>query len=392
MRVCDVTQAYHAAGGGVRTYLAHKRDFLAAAGHEHLILVPGDKDHVERDGSHVLRMVASPGVPGSPPYRLLTRWYAVRAALREFEPDVIECGDPYLAGWAALAHRRASPTTSVVAFCHTDTPRAYVHPVAKGLLGLRGARWAKRFAMRYVASLHAACDAVVAASPSVARSLRRVGTPRVVTIPLGVDTALFHPQRRDAAVRARLGVPDDTFLLVYAGRLTNEKRTSVLLEALAALPRDLPIVAALAGEGTLRSVAVAAAERDRRLRVLPFIADRGALATLFASADLYVTAAPHETFGLSIIEAQASGLAVAGVRAGALVDRVPPDVGALAPVDSPAALAACIATLLRTDSPERRERARRLAEGYSWERTFSALLRVYEGWRGAGARMLRRSA
>lgn len=37
-----------------------------------------------------------------------------------------------------------------------------------------------------------------------------------------------------------------------------------------------------------------------------------------AAADIYVTAGPHETFGLSVIEAEASGLPVVGVDAGAL--------------------------------------------------------------------------
>lgn len=392
MRICDITQSYHAAGGGVRTYLAHKQAFLATAGHDHLILVPGARDQVEPRGRSVMRVVASPGVPGSPPYRLLTRWLAVRRALRDFKPDVIEFGDPYLAGWAAVAHGREFPGTTVVAFCHTDTPRAYVEPVVRGLFGIRAARWAKKWATRYVASLHAACDAVVAASPGVARSLTRQGTRRVTTIPLGVDTTVFHPGRRSEVLRTTLGVPEGGFLLVYAGRLNNEKRTPVLLEALTALPRDLPVVAALIGDGTERPAALDAAARDDRLRVLPFTADRSALAALLASADLYVTAAPFETFGLSILEAQASGLPVAGVRGGALVDRVTPELGALATPESPQDLTACIAMLLRTDLRPRGDRARAAAERYSWDRTFTALLSLYQECHAGTARSSLRSA
>lgn len=379
MRICDVTQAYDpSGGGGVAHYLAHKRAFLEARQHEHLLIVPGAEDHVERQGQLLTRVVASPLIPGCRPYRLFTSWLAIRTALRDFQPDVIEFGDPYLAAWAAIAHGRAFPGTAVVSFCHTDTPRAYVYPIARQVLGPRLARWAKKLATCYVASLHAACDAVAVASPCMARSLQRQGTRRVATIPLGVDTTLFHPRRRDRALRVRLGVPEDGFLLVYAGRLNSEKRTGVLLDAICRLPRDLPVVAALIGDGTHRQLALAAAGRDHRVRVLPFTADRLALATLLASADLYVTAAPFETFGLSIVEAQASGLAVAGVRAGALIDRVTSEVGALAPPDSADQLAACITKLLRSDVRERGRRARQLVvERYSWERTFTALLSLY---------------
>jgi glycosyltransferase involved in cell wall biosynthesis len=51
------------------------------------------------------------------------------------------------------------------------------------------------------------------------------------------------------------------------------------------------------------------------------------LAAWLASADLYVSAMADETFGISVIEAQASGLPVVGVAAGAMVDRVPSGLG-----------------------------------------------------------------
>ncbi|EGV30835.1 putative glycosyltransferase [Thiorhodococcus drewsii AZ1] len=53
--------------------------------------------------------------------------------------------------------------------------------------------------------------------------------------------------------------------------------------------------------------------------------DKFTYATLLASADLYVTAGPHETFGLALVEAEAFGLPVVGV--GALCERVRPDRG-----------------------------------------------------------------
>ena len=53
-----------------------------------------------------------------------------------------------------------------------------------------------------------------------------------------------------------------------------------------------------------------------------YMRDRAELARWLASADIYVSGMADETFGVSIIEAQASGLPVVGVAAGAMIDRV----------------------------------------------------------------------
>ena len=82
------------------------------------------------------------------------------------------------------------------------------------------------------------------------------------------------------------------------------------------------------------------------------------LARWLASADLYVSGMADETFGISIIEAQASGLPVVGVAAGAMVDRVDDSIGRLGPVGDSAAMAANILDLWSGDVPAVRARAR----------------------------------
>jgi hypothetical protein len=89
----DVTQSWSDVGGGVGTYLRHKRrHILERTGHRHLIIVPGSRDafEVEEDGRAVTCYVASPRVPGSPHYRFLLRNRAVRSILGEYRPDLIE--------------------------------------------------------------------------------------------------------------------------------------------------------------------------------------------------------------------------------------------------------------------------------------------------------------
>ena len=387
MRICDLTQSYAPTGGGVRTYIHAKRDWIRDSGdeHEHLLIVPGREDAVAREGRLVTRTIASPPVPGSGVYRMLLRSDKVLRALREARPDVIEVHCAYNLPWTALHYRGERPDVRVVGVYMTDLPRAYVEPAARRLLGERLGGWARERAERYVCRLYGRMDATVAISPALATRLEALGVPGVTCIPLGVDLDVFHPARRDADVRRRLGAGPDAPVLVYAGRLDGEKRAALVVEAFERLPRELGAHLVLVGDGPLRAPLEARAEGDPRLHVLPFQQDRAELARLLASADLYVSAMPYETFGLSVIEAQACGLPVVGVAGGAMVDRVPEGsgVGRLGPVDSVDALADNVRAMLR--DPDLRaagRRARAMVEArFSWRATFDRVLELYESLR-----------
>ena len=124
---CDLTQSWSEVGGGVRTYLLHKRrHILEATPHHHLLIIPGARDEVIEEDRATTVTIASPRVPGSTNYRLMLRNSAVRKALEHFRPDLIECQDAYNLPWAAIAHRKRHPQTALVAAYMTDFPTVYV--------------------------------------------------------------------------------------------------------------------------------------------------------------------------------------------------------------------------------------------------------------------------
>src|SRR6185437_9913734 len=124
---CDLTQSWSDVGGGVRTYLLHKRrHILESTPHSHLMIIPGDRDEVIDEDRAITVTIRSPKVPGSPHYRLMLRNGAVSRALEQFRPALIECQDAYNLPWAAFAHRARHPESALVAAYMTDFPTVYV--------------------------------------------------------------------------------------------------------------------------------------------------------------------------------------------------------------------------------------------------------------------------
>ena len=370
---CDLTQSWSEVGGGVRTYLLHKRrHILESTPHSHLAIIPGATDAVIEEDRAITVTVASPHVPGSPNYRLLLRNGAVKRALERFQPDLIECQDAYNLPWTALAYRRRHPETALIAAYMTDFPTVYVErplsrfltsPVA-GLLG--------RACYAYCRALYRRFDSVYALSENGgAAKLRTLGIDPVEVVPLGVEVGEFSPACRDPRLRTKLGLEEGQPLLIYVGRLDGEKKPDVVVEAFRRLPREMGAKLALLGEGPLKPEI--AALGDDRIIMPGYVRNRAELARWLASADIYVSAMADETFGISIVEAQASGLPVVGVAAGAMLDRVTDAMGRLGPVGDVEAMAANILAVWGADHDSMREAAREHALQFSWNSSMETL-------------------
>ena len=375
---CDLTQSWSEVGGGVRTYLLHKRrHILDATPHRHLLIIPGARDEVIDEGRAITVTIASRHIPLSPHYRMLVRNRAVKAALERFKPDLIECQDAYNLPWAALAHRNRHPEVALVAAYMTDFPTVYVERPFREAIGKTLAGAVSRLCYHYCGNLYRRFDGVYALSEhGGAIKLRAYGVPDVDIVALGVELGDFGPSRRDPRLRRTLGVGDHQPLLIYVGRLDIEKRPDVVVEAFQRLPAELGARLVVIGEGPQREQFDALG--DPRIVTLGYLKDRAELAKWLASADIYVSAMANETFGISIVEAQASGLPVVGVAAGAMIDRVPERIGRLGPVGDTKAMADNILAVWNGDYATMRDEACNEARLYSWDRSMEALFgRVY---------------
>jgi len=390
---CDLTQSWSEVGGGVRTYLLHKRrHILDSTPHRHLMIIPGARDEVVEEDRAITVSIASPHVPGSPNYRLMLRNGAVRAALERFRPDLIESQDAYNLPWAAIGYRRRFPETALVAAYMTDFPTVYVERPFSRVVGSAVASIFSRVCYAYCGALYRRFDAVFALSENGgAAKLRSYGVDPVDIVPLGVELGEFGPQKRDMRLRRKLGLADHQPLLIYVGRLDGEKRPDMVAKAFGSLPEALGARLALIGEGPLREEI--AALRDQRIIMPGYVKSRTELARWLASADIYVSGMADETFGVSIVEAQASGLPVVGVEAGAMIDRVTALTGRLGPVGDSDAMARSILELWDSDGAAMAEAARAHALQFSWDRSMEALFgEVYPAAFARRAQQLRSAA
>lgn len=406
MKYCDLTLAYTPTSGGIRTYIDAKRRYLQEhTEHEHVLIIPGEKDGTERHERFTIQTLAAPFIPGCAPYRFFWHPMRILEALMEAKPDVVELGTFFVCPWAAFQYRKRrleeGARCLVSGYFHTDLADAYFGSPLRDVLHdhlsqsseLLG-RWglsltsladaAEFRAQKYFGSIFNRCDLVLAASPKQIERLREYEVEGAKLVPLGVDIDFFHPERRRQEVRARLGAGPETVLIIYGGRLDAEKHVETIVDAFAQL--QLPDARLLVtGEGALRKKLEERAETLPGFLVRPYATSREEFANLLASADIYVTAGPHETFGLSVVEAQASGLPVVGVNAGALRERVVPGTGALVPVDDATAMARALERVAQDrDAMGHRARQHVIEAGLDWNGTFRALFAAYaEVWERA---------
>jgi alpha-1,6-mannosyltransferase len=357
LHIADTTLFFAPHSGGVKRYLLEKNRCLnAMPGIRHSLLVPGERTGWIAPG---IRQVRAPCPPFTGGYRLPWRLRDWSNELCTIAPDLIEAGDPYQLAWSALA---ASDRLGIpaVAFAHSNLAR---------LLGTRFGKIVKAAADYYVHRLYARFDLVLAPSVALAAELRDTGVERVEQQPLGVDGTLFHPRLRDPSLRDRLGLPRDTRLLAFAGRIASEKRIPLLREVVDRLgpPYHLLLI------GGVRH-----GRSSRNVTELAYQSDPQSVARLLASADALLHVGAHETFGLVVLETMACGRPVVAIGAGAIAELVDENAGSLAHTDTAPAIAEAVRALYDRDLDALGASARhRVEQHYTWDQIFAQQLGRY---------------
>ena len=392
-----VTNAYHAASGGIRTFYDAMLASAERTGRRMCLVVPGPADGLERRGRfariHHVRAPRSPIVDRRYrlilPHTFLTRDGVLARILRDERPDLVEICDKYaLCHLAGMLRRGWIADAGRPAIVGLSCERA-----ADNLGALTRWSWGRAIVQAYLGRIYAGQFHVhLANSEYTAGELRGAMHPRhrrpVLVVPMGVSLDGFAAGHRSAALRAaigeRFGLSEPFDLLLYVGRLAREKNLSLLVDTIAALddrPGARCIRLVVAGSGPLESelAAALAARAPGRAALWGHVHDRRALAALYASADAFLHPNPREPFGIAPLEAMASGLALVAPRAGGILTYAN-DRNAWLAVPAADEMASAVRAALTqgTRRARRRAKARETAARFDWAHVCRRIFAIYD--------------
>jgi alpha-1,6-mannosyltransferase len=373
MRIVRLANFVAPHSGGLRTCMRELGAGYLAAGHEPVLVIPGEADSDQQTTQGRVITLRGPRVPFTGGYRVLLRRRQLAALLSELRPDTLEVSDRTTLRWTGRWARRHGVPAVMVS-----------HESLTALLKLAGLKLA-RPRLTPLAPVQAAADAlnrrtsreyqkVICTTAWAAGEFERIGAGNLVRAPLGVDLDTFAAP--GGTVRAAFAGPGQT-LLVHCGRLSPEKKPQRSLNTLATLRASgMSARLVVAGDGPLRRRLERHAVRDALpVTFAGFLPDRTGLAALLASADVAIAPGPAETFGLAALEALACGTPVV-VSAESALPEVVGDAGASVAGED---LAAGVIAVLGRPEHARRAAARARAERYGWPAAAAAFLAVHQG-------------
>lgn len=367
LHVAIVTETYPPEVNGVAMTLGRMVQGLLARGHRVSLTRPRQRGEeappaLARHATTLVRGLPIPGYAGLrfglPAPRLLRRqWRADR-------PDVVQVVTEGPLGASAIAAARALRIPVVSEF-HTNF-HAYSRHYGFG--------WLEGLVAAHLRRLHNRAAMTLVPSHQLSVDLVRRGYQRVRVVARGVDTALFTPARRSAALRAAWGAGDDDLVVAHVGRLAPEKNLPLLLAAFDSICRYAPSARLLlVGDGPSRRQL----ERQHPEHIFAGMRHGEDLAAHYASADLFLFPSMTETYGNVTLEALASGLPVVAYRMAAAAELIRHgDNGMLAdPGASEQFVRAALDLVTRAGARRRAaEAAPRSVAALDWERIHDRLV------------------
>lgn len=291
MKIDIVTDTFSPDVNGVAMTLGRLTDGLKKRGHRVHVIHTGESAGPGE--------TSSPSVPlpgyrevrvGLPePFKLRARWLKKR-------PDAIYVATESPLGKSALKAANALGIPVATGF-HTNFHQ-YMEQYRMGGL--------QPVAMAYLRRFHQRADCTLTPSQDTVDRLLADGFTNVHLLGRGVDTELYHPEKRCEALRAKWGARPGAPVAIIVGRVAAEKNFDLAMAAFEQMRQAVPDVqCVVVGDGPLRE------KLEIKHTHVHFSGVRLGedLAKHYASADVLIFPSETETFGNVLLEGMASGLA-----------------------------------------------------------------------------------
>jgi phosphatidylinositol alpha 1,6-mannosyltransferase len=307
MRVALVTESFLPNINGVTNSVLRVLEHLSASGNQALVIAPACENMPSEYAGHPVKSVpvipTQNFLPTGMPMGLPQK--RVQHLIDGFTPDVIHLASPFALGSYAnkVAKRLNIPTVSIYQTDLGGFAKQYGFGIAQNSL------------QKILYKIHSQTDRTLAPSTSACLDLHMAGVPEVYLWRRGVNTELFNPSKRSAALRDLWKNGDSNKIIVgFVGRLAQEKRV-IDLKALESNPN---IQLVIVGDGPHRR------KLEQQLPAALFVGFKSGeeLAQIYASFDLFIHPGPNETFCQAVQEALASGVPAIVPRTGGPADLV----------------------------------------------------------------------
>lgn len=326
MRIVDVCGFYTPHGGGIRTYVEQKLAMAERFGQDVTILAP-DAEYNIREVGPSARIIGlpSPRFPLDRKYFAFTEAAPIHAELDRLQPDFVEASSPWRSASIAMTWRPEVPKAFIM---HSEPLSAHVYRWFERLASTDAVDRQFDWFWERLREFGRTFSAVICANSNLAGRMTEGGVGNVFNVPMGVQPGVFGPEHRDEALRTELlaecALGPDATLLVAAGRLANEKRVPMLVEAATLAGLQRPVGLAIFGEGRAQAKIVRAIAGNPHIRLFMPVRDRARFAAILASADALLHGCEAETFGMTTAEARASGVPVIAPDRGGASDFADP--------------------------------------------------------------------
>lgn len=368
MRVVLLTEAYLPIKNGVVHCVKMIRDELERLGHDVHIIAP-DPHNVRIKDKRVHYVPALP-FPGKSGYQMA---FPAMSHVKPFleKADIIHSHHPFTLG--SWGQKIAKANNVPFVFTNHTQYLSYTHhvPVVGGVL--------KKPLAGYLQKFLNSCDIIVAPAVSTQKELeaQKIKVP-VMHVPNGIELDRFS-KGNGVELRKKLGISQTESVLVYTGRISEEKRVKFLIRSVASIKEAPKLI--IAGLGPqldeARDLVKELGKEDQIFLIGAVEYDE--MPNVYAAGDVFATPSLSEVHPLVVIEAHVSGLPAVVVDAPGTADIVENGISGFVTKNTKADFVNGIRKIINNPGLKARLKrgAKKVGNKYSIESSVEKLLDVY---------------
>ncbi len=315
MKIGIFSDAYYPQISGVVTSIVTLREQLIKNGHE-VYIITVSTPMSELDSEKEENVVRIPSIP-------FRKWKELRIGrpfsftlekkIRDLDLDIIHTQTEFSVGM--LGRRIAKSLKIPIIHTYHTMYVDYTHYVYSLNVG---SELVKNMVRNLTKTFINKCDAAIAPTKKTQDALVSYGvTSPVYILPTGIDIKHFEHYASDSpeiiAVKEKYGIPDDVNVLLYLGRVSEEKSIDVIVKALPNIVKEEPnTILLIVGDGpNMNDVKALVKEKGLEDKVIfTGMVPYTDVPYFYSIGDVFVNASKTETQGLTIMEAMASSLPI----------------------------------------------------------------------------------